>query len=169
MRHFDRVLFFLGLAVLVFGYGVVVGKYKVFPHDQLQVAVAAAASLKSKLEGGDLDAAEVPYTRGGVVEIQRCGASICGRLVTSELLRTQPNLKDANNKDASLRNRPLKGLMLLSGFKGDGDAWSGGTIYNADDGKTYNAKLTPIGNDKLKVRGCVFVPLCKTQTWTRLR
>ena len=108
-------------------------------------------------------------TRGGVVEIQRCGASICGRLVTSELLRTQPNLKDANNKDASLRNRPLKGLMLLNGFKGDGDAWSGGTIYNADDGKTYNAKLTPIGNDRLKVRGCVFVPLCKTQTWTRVR
>ncbi|SEN40126.1 Uncharacterized conserved protein, DUF2147 family [Sphingomonas gellani] len=108
-------------------------------------------------------------TRSGVVEIQRCGNSICGRLVSSEKLRTEPNLKDLNNRDASQRGRPLRGLMMLSGFQRDGDAWSGGQIYNPDDGKTYGAKLTPIGADTLKVRGCVFVPLCKTQTWTRLR
>ena len=38
-----------------------------------------------------------------------------------------------------------------------------------DDGKTYKAKVTPIDANTLKVRGCVFVPLCKTQTWTRVR
>ncbi|MGR6328040.1 DUF2147 domain-containing protein [Sphingomonas sp. XXL09] len=108
-------------------------------------------------------------TRGGVVEIQRCGPSICGRLVTSELLRTQPDLKDTKNSDPKLRNRPLKGLLLLSGFKADGDAWTGGSIYKADEGKTYKATVTPIDANTLKVRGCIFVPLCKTQTWTRLR
>lgn len=108
-------------------------------------------------------------TRGGIVEIARCGPSICGRILTSDKLRTDPALKDLNNRDAAQRNRPLKGLMILSGFKADGDAWSGGQIYNAEDGKTYNAKVTPTGTDQLKVRGCVFVPLCKTQTWTRVR
>lgn len=107
-------------------------------------------------------------TRNGVVEISRCGASVCGRLVTSDGLRTNPNLTDANNSDASLRRRPLKGLLILSGFKPEGAIWNGGKIYNADDGKTYTARLTPAGN-QLKVRGCIFVPLCKTQTWTRLR
>ena len=108
-------------------------------------------------------------TRGGVVEIVRCGTSICGRLVSSDHLRSNPNLRDVNNADAKLRSRPLKGLTILSGFKQDGAAWSGGRIYNADDGKTYSAKVTPVGGSQLKVRGCVFVPLCKTQTWTRLR
>jgi uncharacterized protein (DUF2147 family) len=108
-------------------------------------------------------------TKNGIVEIQRCGPSICGRLVTSDLLRQQPDLKDANNADAAQRARPLKGLMLISGFTADDGAWTGGQIYNPDDGRTYKAKVTPIDANQLKVRGCVFVPLCKTQTWTRVR
>ena len=109
-------------------------------------------------------------TRNGVVEIQRCGASICGRIVTSDALRTNPGLKDANNSNAALRNRSLRGLQILSGFKASsGGVWSDGSIYNAEDGKTYGAKVTPVGANQLKVRGCVFVPLCKTQTWTRIR
>lgn len=108
-------------------------------------------------------------TRGGVVDIQRCGASICGRLVSSDKLLTNPALRDANNRDAAQRGRPLRGLLMLSGFSRDGEVWSGGQIYNAEDGKIYGGRLTPIGRDQLKVRGCVFVPLCKTQTWTRIR
>lgn len=108
-------------------------------------------------------------TKNGIVEIQRCGPSICGRLLSSDLLRQQPDLKDANNQNSAQRNRPLKGLLLISGFTADGDGWSGGQIYNPDDGKTYKAKVTPVDANTLKVRGCVFVPLCKTQTWTRVR
>lgn len=108
-------------------------------------------------------------TRGGIVEIQRCGTSICGRILTSDKLRTDPNLKDANNSNAALRNRPLRGLQILSGFSLSGNYWSGGKIYNAEDGKTYGADVTPVGANQLKVRGCVFKPFCKTQTWTRLR
>ena len=108
-------------------------------------------------------------TRGGIVEIQRCGASICGRILTSEKLRTDPNLKDVNNSNVALRNRPLRGLQILSGFAVSGNYWTGGKIYNAEDGKTYSADVTPVGADQLKVRGCVFKPFCKTQTWTRIR
>lgn len=107
-------------------------------------------------------------THNGIVEIQRCGASICGRILTSDALRTNPTMKDAQNSDPKLRDRQLKGLEILSGFKAEGGEWTGGTIYKADDGKTYKAKVTPTGPDTLKVRGCIFVPLCKTQTWTRV-
>ena len=108
-------------------------------------------------------------TRNGVVEIDRCGGSICGRLVTSDGLRANPALTDRNNKDAALRGRPLKGMLMLSGFTRGDDGWSGGTVYNAEDGRTYSGRVTPADADHLKVRGCVFVPLCKTQTWTRVR
>ncbi len=109
-------------------------------------------------------------TRGGIVEITRCGNTICGKLLTSDGMAADPNMKDSKNIDASLRNRPLKGIALLSGpFEyGDG-AWKGGSIYKADNGKTYLATISPVDANTLKVKGCVVAPLCRTQTWTRIR
>jgi uncharacterized protein (DUF2147 family) len=108
-------------------------------------------------------------TRNGIVEVERCGPSICGKLVGSDGLKANPNLLDAKNKDAALRTRKLMGVQLLGGFtRGTGD-WTGGTIYNAEDGGTYKATVTPVGADQLKVKGCIVWPLCKSQTWTRVR
>jgi uncharacterized protein (DUF2147 family) len=108
-------------------------------------------------------------TRNGVVEVERCGGSICGKLLSSDGLRTNPDMRDINNKDASLRSRKLLNLQVLGGFtRGDGE-WTGGTIYNGEDGGTYKATVTPIDADHLKVKGCIIWPLCKSQTWTRIR
>lgn len=108
-------------------------------------------------------------TRNAIVEIQRCGSSICGRILTSDALRTNPDTRDTHNSNAQLRNRPLKNLQILSGFTADGANWNNGKIYNAEDGKTYSADITMAGPDQLKLRGCVFKPFCRTQTWTRVR
>lgn len=107
-------------------------------------------------------------TRNGIVDIARCGPSICGKLLTSDGIAANPALADINNKDAALRGRRLKGLQILGGFSVDGAVWSGGTIYNAEDGKTYDAKITMVDANTLKLRGCIFVPLCKNQIWHRL-
>ena len=132
-------------------------------HFLVAAAIAAGASPADAAVG-----VWKSETRNGVVEISRCGASICGRLLSSDGLRANPGLKDVHNADPALRDRTLKGLVILSGFRQDGANWVDGKIYNAEDGKTYSAKITPAGN-QLKLRGCIFVPLCKTQTWTRLR
>jgi uncharacterized protein (DUF2147 family) len=108
-------------------------------------------------------------TRHGIVEIARCGASICGKLLTSDGINENPTMKDVNNKDQNLRGRPLKGVPMLGGFSFDHGVWDGGTIYNPNDGKTYDARITIIDANTLKLRGCIFVPLCKNQTWTRVR
>lgn len=108
-------------------------------------------------------------TRHGIVEIQRCGASLCGRLLSSDGLRTDPGLRDVNNRDAGLRARPVLNMPMLQGFSARGAVWDGGTIYNAEDGRTYSARITPVDANRLELRGCIFVPLCKTQTWTRVR
>jgi len=108
-------------------------------------------------------------TRNGVVEVERCGASICGKLVSSDGLRTNPDMRDINNKDANLRSRKLMNLQIISGFTREPDGWSGGSIYNGEDGGTYKATVTPIDADHLKVKGCIIWPLCKSQTWTRIR
>ena len=108
-------------------------------------------------------------THNAIVEIRRCGTSICGWILISDALRTNPELTDTKNRDAALRTRRLRGLQILSGFKQDGNGWYNGKIYNAEDGKTYTADVTLANPNQLNLRGCVFKPLCKTQTWTRVR
>lgn len=107
--------------------------------------------------------------RHGIVNVVKCGTSICGSLVESDGLRADPHLKDIKNKNPDKRSRALKGLMILEGFNWKSGAWSGGTIYNADDGATYSATMTPIAAGRIKLKGCIVWPLCKTQVWTRIR
>ncbi len=107
--------------------------------------------------------------KNGTIQISKCGSSICGTLLNGDDIRANPNARDANNSDPKLQNRPLKGLQILSGFtRGDGD-WENGQVYDPSKGKTYSGKITPKDANTLSLRGCIFVPLCRTDTWTRVR
>jgi uncharacterized protein (DUF2147 family) len=107
-------------------------------------------------------------TKNAVVQIDRCGGSICGRLLTSDDIAANPAMLDSKNPNPAAAKKPLKGSTMLSGFSREGDTWVNGQVYKADEGKTYSGKITPIDANHIKLRGCVFVPLCKTQTWTRV-
>lgn len=76
--------------------------------------------------------------------------------------------KDTENPDTSLRDRSIVGLQIMEGFEYSGnDRWTSGTIYDPENGKTYECrmKLTPEG--ALKVRGYVGVSLFgRTSVWT---
>jgi uncharacterized protein (DUF2147 family) len=76
---------------------------------------------------------------------------------------------DGNNPDKSKRNNPIIGLLMLTGFKFDGDdEWKGGDIYDPESGKTYSSYMYIKDNNTLKVRGYVGVSLFgRTETWTR--
>lgn len=76
---------------------------------------------------------------------------------------------DANNPDQAKRNNPIVGLVILAGFKFDGDdEWKGGDIYDPESGKTYSSYMYLKDNNTLKVRGYVGVSLFgRTETWTR--
>ncbi|WP_419825974.1 DUF2147 domain-containing protein [Sphingomonas sp.] len=107
-------------------------------------------------------------TKNAVVQISKCGGSICGTLLTSDDIARNPGMTDSKNPNAALKSKPLKGSTMLSGFSRSGDTWDNGKVYKADEGKTYTGRITPIDANHIKLRGCVFVPLCKTQTWTRV-
>jgi uncharacterized protein (DUF2147 family) len=81
----------------------------------------------------------------------------------------KPKLDDENS-DASLRNRPIMGLILLNDFVYDGDGeWEDGTIYDPKNGKTYSCYMN-IGDDKsLKIRGYIgFSWIGRNTYWTRV-
>lgn len=110
-----------------------------------------------------------------IVEIGPCaeGAdSACGRIVwlarpvdEGGMLKT-----DVNNPDPALQVRPLCGLELIGGFaRAKEGEWTGGWIYNARDGKLYDAHLTVDSGGQLEVRGYVGLTfLGSSQYWTRV-
>jgi uncharacterized protein (DUF2147 family) len=108
-------------------------------------------------------------TNGGQVRISRCGQALCGVLVTSNNIRANPDLRDENNSNRSLRTRTIRNVQLLSGFTGGPTEWRGGAVYNPEDGRTYRGTITLTNANTLNLRGCVVAPLCRNQTWTRVR
>lgn len=102
------------------------------------------------------------------VQISRSGASYGGKIVwLKEPEREGKPVHDANNSDASLRDRPIMGLEILSGFTyGSGGVWSGGTVYSPRKGRSYPAELSVAKDGRLdiKVKDGIF---SKHLYWTR--
>jgi len=84
-----------------------------------------------------------------------------------------PDPKDPNPRctpcTGEQKGRPVVGLQILWDLQKDGNAWSGGTILDPENGKTYKCLLSlEDGGEKLKVRGFLGVPLLgRTQYWLR--
>ncbi len=103
--------------------------------------------------------------RSAIVEIGRCGATVCGRIARVLIARPNAPTTDAANPDAALRNRPIVGLPILTGFTDGGGDWRG-RIYDPRRGKTYKSIVSRQPDGSLKVQGCIAF-LCQTQTWRK--
>ena len=108
-------------------------------------------------------------TDNAQVRIGDCGGKVCGRLVDSDRLKTLPDQRDVRNRNKALRSRTLKGVLIVQGFSGGPTEWTGGTVYDPAGGGTYGGRLTLVGPDTLKMTGCIVAPLCRSQTWTRIK
>ena len=103
------------------------------------------------------------------IEIAPCeGGAICGKLLSADRPKKNPELLDVHNKNPAKRQLSLIGQPILEGFKGGPHKWTGGHVYNPDDGKHYSASITVVDNNHLHVKGCALRVLCKSQTLTRV-
>lgn len=110
-------------------------------------------------------------TGKGGVYIYQCGQYLCGKV---EWLRTPLNkdgkpVEDVLNSNASLRTRQLCGILTMGNFVADGpNAWKGGWIYDAANGKTYDSVMHLKDDGTLVVRGYIGTPMFgRSETWTR--
>jgi len=114
------------------------------------------------------------YAEGGAaqVAIEACGNELCGRVVwlRSPLDEDGCDLRDRLNPDPALRRRRIMGLEVLRGLRSRADGvWASGSVYDPATGNTYTCRLTLAGDDRLRLRGYVGVPLLgRTTTWTRV-
>ena len=105
------------------------------------------------------------------IRISSCGKALCGIIVWLKApidpATGKPQIDDKNTNKA-LAQRPIVGINIFNAMRSVADKKWSGTIYNADDGKTYSSDLQLAGTKKLEVRGCVLAVLCGGETWTRV-
>jgi uncharacterized protein (DUF2147 family) len=137
------------------------------------VALAACLALIGAAPALAADAVQgewLTHGRNAKVRIGPCPAHVqqmCG--VVSWTRDPAVGLgKDAKNRDPSLRSRQIMGMPALTGFHRAGPGrWTGGRIYNANNGQSYDGGLTVLPDGTLKVDVCVLKMACQVQTWRR--
>jgi uncharacterized protein (DUF2147 family) len=68
------------------------------------------------------------------------------------------------------KDKPALGMEVLEGVRWDGEEYSGGTVLDPDNGKTYRCKISLMDNGgKIKIRGYIGISLLgRTQYWNRV-
>jgi uncharacterized protein (DUF2147 family) len=132
-------------------------------------AAVLAAPAANAQASGEVSGIWLTQAGDAKVRVGKCGGGICGVVVwlrqPIDPATGKPQVDDKNH-NPSLARRPIIGLALFSGMRASGpNKWSG-QIYNADDGNTYESKVSVASPDTLRVEGCVG-PLCGGETWTR--
>ncbi|GAA3854291.1 DUF2147 domain-containing protein [Celeribacter arenosi] len=89
------------------------------------------------------------------VTIAPCGAHICGTITRT--------FNDSGEYNSANKGKPIVWDMVPQG----GGAYKSGKIWQPSTGKIFNSKMAMNGAS-LKVSGCVG-PICKGQTWTRVK
>jgi uncharacterized protein (DUF2147 family) len=104
-----------------------------------------------------------------VIAIYEENGKLFGKI---EKLYREPN-EDQNpvcdKCEGALKNQPILGMVIMKDLKKDDDEWTGGTILDPANGKTYKCKIAvEDGGKKLKVRGYIGMALLgRTQHWVK--
>lgn len=101
---------------------------------------------------------------GSYVQMYKCGDGLCAKIVSVK----DGQKTDDKNPDAAKRNRPIVGLVIMSGAKKSGAASWQGQLYDRSSGKTYSGTVTVKSKSQLDLTGCVAAVLCKTVAWSRV-
>lgn len=137
--------------------------------------VIMATLLPGAAVGADPHGIWLTEERDAAFEILPCTGDawlqLCGRVVWLK----EPNDKngeperDDRNPNPLLREKLICGLFVLSGLTlAAPDIWDGGSVYNPQDGSSYNADLRLLDDSRARVRAYIGVPFFgKTQIWTR--
>ncbi len=115
------------------------------------------------------------------VTIEPCEQGYCGVLTDvvipqflvdkygDNVAAMQGNYIDALNKDPALRGRPVLGLQILVLNSDTEQNRLEGTIYNPEDGETYNGFMELIDDNNIRLSGCIlFNLICLGEDWVRV-
>lgn len=133
----------------------------------------SSALAQSSAEGDLLLGIWEPSNGKARVKVDKIGNKYYGRIVwLSEPIdpETGKPKVDDNNPDEKMRDTPLRGYRMLKDFVYQGDnEWTEGTIYDPQNGSTYDCVIKMKDENTLDIRGYIGVKtLGRTDVWKRL-
>jgi uncharacterized protein (DUF2147 family) len=119
------------------------------------VAVSPAlASAKSPLEGR--------WKHGSmVIEIAPCGSKLCGTV-----LKASPTQQKKAQKGSGT---DLIGARIITDIEQTGPNTYKGQVFAADRNIYANGTVRQVSHDRLDVKGCILLVICKSRSYDRVR
>lgn len=101
------------------------------------------------------------------VEIYKKGNKVFGKVIAITDVTHQDEICDKCEGDE--KNTPIIGLEIIKDLKEDNGEYSGGTVFDPENGKKYKAKIWVDEDDSsiLHLRGYVSI-FYRTQNWIRV-
>jgi uncharacterized protein (DUF2147 family) len=99
------------------------------------------------------------------VRIDDCDGILWGSIAWEK----DPGGTDSNNPNPAERNHPTLGLHILLAMKPTKPNLWQGEVYNPENGKKYDSKISLASPDVLRIEGCVLGFLCGGENWTRVK
>ena len=103
-----------------------------------------------------------------IVEVYEKSGKVYGKIV--EILRADHKKDLCSSCKGVLKNKPILGMVIISGLIKEGKEYNSGTILDPTNGKEYKCYITLDGADKLKLRGYIGISIVgRTQYWSRVK
>lgn len=152
-----RLVKSLLLAMLLFGSSANAADVGAPPAESRDAALSADSILGNWWSEGKDGLLKVVKTKSGKYEV----VIVDGKNADD---------KDVNNPDPKLRDRKLRGLVIMWHLRFEDGEYVDGYCYNPQDGNTYRVKMKMTSATTLRIRGYLAVPLLgKSQDWTRAK
>lgn len=103
--------------------------------------------------------------------ISSCGNRLCGKIIWLENATDRRGAlrRDQNNPDPGKQSQRICGLVVIKDLAPSGPGSWAGSVYNPEDGQTYQGSITVLSDNALKVRAYMALPIFgRNQTWTRV-
>jgi uncharacterized protein (DUF2147 family) len=131
------------------------------------------SSVSYSTVAGSIEGEWLTSSKGRVLIYKATSGAFEAKIVGGEMRKDKngnPTDKDINNPNAALRNRLLIGLVIMKNTNAnDSGEWSGGTIYDPDNGNEYSCKIWLDDAHTLNIRGFIGISLLgRTEKWTRI-
>jgi uncharacterized protein (DUF2147 family) len=122
----------------------------------MSLAIAASPAHAQAIEGRWTN-----YKKNVVVQVERCGAAYCGRVV-----QASAKAKEKARKGGTPN---LVGTQILTGLKPIGDGRFRGRAFVPKRNVHATATVRQVGANVMQVQGCVLAGvLCDNEKWTRV-
>jgi uncharacterized protein (DUF2147 family) len=127
----------------------------------ITIAAMALAAAPASASAQAIEGQWTNYKKNVVVQVERCGAAYCGRVVQASAKAREKARKGGTPN--------LVGTQILTGLKPIGDGRFRGRAFVPKRNIHATATVRQISDNVMQVQGCVVAGLlCDNEKWTRV-